>query len=377
MSHISARNLTLSLKAAVFVCFIVLVFGCSHTVTKRCESVDVVRSSFLGVVWNQGHAKASIISQDGGFSYSVPGGFLWWFGDTFKGSRDNTGKPHFAGGAVSCAVAQLGETIENAPPELLFLTGQDGKVAQAIEFLPDESWDHHRIWPLSGIYINGRSYIYYSLIELAGEGIWNFKSVGSGLAYSTQPLSVYKRIQTPQGWRFPVAPAAIVPAGDWLYFFDVEKRDDRHGVWLSRARPAEIENPDEYQFYCGPEPTFTQDKNKEILFLPGIYGQVSIIWNDYLKKYILASSSDFFQPREIRFFTAENTFGPWERAFAITVPEYRQDKKVELVYCSYFHPELFHNNGRIMNLTFSLQLKDAGFDVNNEMVEIEVNSTKS
>ena len=300
------------------------VFGCSAPGSKRCGSFDVVRSRFLGSVWNQGHAEASIISQDGGYSYNVPGGSLWWFGDT-----------------------------------------------------PEESWDLHRIWPLGGIYVNGKSYIYYSLIELTGKGTWNFRSVGSGLACSAQPLSLHKRIQTPEGWRFPVKPSAIVTTDDWIYLFDVEKRGGQQGVWLSRVRPGEIENPNDYQFYCGPGPTFSRDKNKQILLLEKIYGQVSIIWNEHLKKYVLASSSDFSRPREIRFHTANEPFGPWSKAVAsITVPEYRQGKKVELVYCSYFHPELFRENGRIMNLTFSLHLEDAGFDANNEMVEVEVKSCR-
>ena len=132
------------------------------------------------------------------------------------------------------------------------------------------------------------------------------------------------------------------------------------------------ENPDNYQFYCGQGSSFDLDKNKEVLFLQNIYGQVSVIWNEYLNKYILASSSDFLHPRKIRFYSAENPFGPWKQACAITVPKYRQSKKVKLVYCSYFHPELFRDNGRIMNLTFSLLLEDAGFNVNNEMVEVEV-----
>jgi len=42
------------------------------------------------------------------------------------------------------------------------------------------------------------------------------------------------------------------------------------------------------------------------------------------------------------------------------------------VYCAYLHPELFRENGRVMNLTFSLGLQDAGFDSNCEMVEIEL-----
>ena len=377
MARISIKNRALGFKASILIFIIFAILGCSSAPITKSESVDTVQATFLGEIWNQGHAQASIISQDGGASYRVPGGSLWWFGDTFMGSRNKTGESHFDGGAVSCSVAQLGEPIHSLPPVLHFLTGRDGKVAQAIKFLPEEPWERYRIWPLNGIYVNHRSYIYFSLIELTGKKLWDFKSVGSGLAYSMQPLTVHKRIQNSNGWRFPVAPSAIVNTEDWLYFFDVEKRNQQNGVWLSRVRPANIENPDDYEFYCGPELKFTRDKSKQVLLLPNIYGQVSVTWNEYLKKYLLASSSDFSRPREIRFYSADNLPGPWNLDFAITVPEYRQGKKVEIAYCSYFHPELFRDNGRIMNLTFSLLLEKGGFDVNNEMMEVEINSKPS
>jgi hypothetical protein len=353
-------------------CVISSACGCSTLAQEKHMGFEIVQSRFLGSAWGQGHADASIVSQDGGSSYAVPGGALWWFGDTFKGSRDEEGRPHFEGGAVSCAVALLEEADTNIPAALRFWTGSDGTVGQAITFLEDESWDHHRIWPLGGIYLNGKSYVYYSLIEI-GHGTWDFKGVGSGLAWSTEPLGVHKRIQTAQGWRFPAAPACIVPTEDWLYLYDVERRNNRQGIWLSRVRPSEIENPDAYQFYSGPGPAFSRDKSEEALFLKDIYGQTSIVWNEYLRKYVMAASSDFFRARTIRFLTADEPCGPWsETAASITVPEYRQGKKVELVYCSFLHPELLRENGRIMTLTFSLHLADSGFDANNEIVEIEV-----
>ncbi|HNS20615.1 MAG TPA: hypothetical protein PKH24_08955 [Sedimentisphaerales bacterium] len=118
----------------------------------------------------------------------------------------------------------------------------------------------------------------------------------------------------------------------------------------------------------------THHHGEERLFLKDVYGQTSVVWNEYLRKYVLAASSNMFHPREIWFLTADKPFGPWSKPIAhVTVPEYRQGKKVELVYCSYLHPELFHENGRIMNLTFSLHLTDSAFDANNEVVEVEVN----
>ena len=87
----------------------------------------------------------------------------------------------------------------------------------------------------------------------------------------------------------------------------------------------------------------------------------------------MASSSDFDHPREIRFHVADAPYGPWSPPVArIEVPEYRQGKRVELVYCAYLHPELFRENGHVMNLTYTPSLQNAGFDINCEMVEIEV-----
>ncbi len=68
----------------------------------------------------------------------------------------------------------------------------------------------------------------------------------------------------------------------------------------------------------------------------------------------MASASDFDHPREIRFLVAKAPYGPWGAPVTrIQVPERCQGKRVELAYCACLHPELFRNNGRVMNLTFS------------------------
>jgi hypothetical protein len=98
-----------------------------------------------------------------------------------------------------------------------------------------------------------------------------------------------------------------------------------------------------------------------------------VAWNPYLQKYVMVSSSDFNHPREIRFLVADAPYGPWGQPVArIEVPEYAQRKRVEMVYCTYLHPELFRENGRMMNLTYSTSLQNAGFDANCEMVEVEI-----
>jgi len=355
----------------------VIVSGCSPATTAEKptgKTIEIVQTNFLGSLWNESHAKASIISQDGGESFVVPGGAIWAFGDTFKGSRSADGSPHFAGGAISCSIAFLEEQARSYPPAFTYLVSSNGDAVSPFELFPNEQpVERYRIWPLGGIHVNGQYYLFYSLIEVFGNGQWDFRGVGSGLARSKVPLGRYERLRPHGDWRFPVEPTQVIEADGWLYLFSIHEFKGRQGVALARVRPDKIENPDAYEFYTGAGPKFSSRKEAVALLVGNIPGQVSVAWNPYLQKYVMASSSDFDHPREIRFLVADAPYGPWSPPVArIEVPEYRQGKRAEMVYCAYLHPELFHENGRVMNLTYSLGLQDAGFDANCEMVEIGV-----
>ena len=107
---------------------VALVSGCSPAFTTEQTTncpFAIVQAKFLGTLWNQAHARASIISQDGGESFTVPGGAIWAFGDTFKGSRSADGTPHFAGGAISCAIAFLGAKAPDYPPAFDYLVSSN------------------------------------------------------------------------------------------------------------------------------------------------------------------------------------------------------------------------------------------------------------
>ena len=357
-----------------------LVSGCSSSLSAKKpkgDTFDIVQSNFLGSLWNQSHARASIISQDGGQSFVVPGGAIWAFGDTFKGLRSADGAPHFAGGAVSCSIAFLGENAGSYPPAFTYLASSNGVVVSPFEFLPNEPEERFRIWPLGGIHVNGQYYLFYSVIEILGEGQWNFRGVGAGLARSQVALGPYERLQPRGNWRFPMAPSQVLENDGWLYLFEIAENKGKQGVGLARVRPEKIEEPDAYEFYTGVGPKFSSRKEAASMLVRNVPGQVSVAWNQYLGKYLMASSSDFDHPREIRFHVADAPYGPWSAPIArIEVPEYRQGKRVELVYCSYLHPELFRENGRVLNLTFTPGLQNAGFDGNCEMVEIEVRRQK-
>ncbi|MGH7994213.1 MAG: DUF4185 domain-containing protein, partial [Limisphaerales bacterium] len=242
------------------------------------------------------------------------------------------------------------------------------------EFLPNEKpTRRYRIWPLGGTHVNGQCYLFYSLIEVFGNGQWDFRGVASGLGRSAIALGPYERLQPHGDWRFPVAPTQVIEADGWLYLFEIREFSRKQGVALARVRPEKIEDPGAYEFYTGIGPKFSSRKEAAALLAGNVPGQVSVAWNPYLQKYVMVSSSDFDHPREIRFLVADAPYGPWSPPVArMEAPKYAQGKRVEMVYCAYLHPELFRENGRVMNLTYSTGLQNGGFDANCEMVEVEI-----
>jgi hypothetical protein len=362
-----------SILLLVVVAFVSGCSSCRPAKEQKGYAFRVVQSRFLGSLWNESQARASIVSQDGGQSFVVPGGAIWAFGDTFKGSRSADGTPHFAGGAVSCSIALLGENANRYPPAFDYLVSSNDGAVSPFGYFPDEPEERYRIWPLGGIQVNGQHYLFYSLIEIFGKGSWDFRGVGSGLARSQVALGHYERLRPRDNWRFPVAPCQVIEAGGWLYLFEITEVKGKQCVGLARVHPDKIEDPGSYEFYAGVGPRFSSRKEASSVLVENVPGQVSVAWNAHLGKYVMASSSDFGHPREIRFHVADAPYGPWSPAVArIEAPEYRQGKRVELVYCAYLHPELFREGGRVMNLTYSLMLENAGFDANCEMVEVEV-----
>jgi hypothetical protein len=365
-----------SLIAGLVMC-LDLVSGCSTTAPTGGQNgrpFEIVQTHFLGSLWNAAHARASIISQDGGESFVVPGGAIWAYGDTFKGSRSADGTPHFAGGSISTAIAFLADGATRYPPAFDYLVSSNGDAVSPFKLLPTElPAKDYRIWPLGGIHVNGRYYLYYSLINIFGTGSWDFRGVGSGLGRSPVALGHYERLQPHGNWRFPVDPTQVIEADGWLYLFGIETYHGKSGVALARVRPEKIEDPGAYEFYAGAGPNFSSRKEDATVLVENVPGQVSVAWNPYLKQYLMASSSDFDHPREIRLMVADAPYGPWSPSVArIQVSDHAQGKEVEMAYCTYFHPELFRENGRVMVLTYSLGLKDSGFDANCEMVKVEI-----
>jgi hypothetical protein len=96
----------------------------------------------------------------------------------------------------------------------------------------------------------------------------------------------------------------------------------------------------------------------------GFGAQISVYWNAHLQQYCMLSAGNTIQIR-----TSKTLWGPWSKATDVfDVPsELAGDG---LIYCAYFHPELWQNNGQTMVFTYCIT--DGNGDGLPYMVEISL-----
>ncbi len=263
-----------------------------------------------------------------------------------------------------------------SPLPFTYFTDSTNNAANPLSLLPSESPDLHRMWPLGGITLRGRTYLYYAMIEKTdGQAPWNFKDIGGGLASSPTPLGHYTRLTPNNNWRFPIEPFQVLHIGDYLYLFQIRGQPPLKGASLARVPAASIEDPAAYEWFNGlsprGDPTWSREPTESAVILPEAAGQFSIAWNKTLNAWLGVTSSDFFHPREIQFRTAAHPWGPWSEPTRLPVQD-KPNKTTDLIYCTALHPELSKEDGSEVALTFCRMLKGDWELSNPELVRVRV-----
>ena len=240
----------------------VLASGCATSLSTKTltrSPFEIVQSKSLGCMWNDVHARASIISQDGGESFAARAAPSGLSATPSKARRSADGTPHYAGGAESCTIAFLPTNSAPYPPAFNYLVSTNGAISP-FTYFPDEPPKRYRLWPLGGIYLNGQSYLYYSRIEIFGTGTWDFRGAGGGLARSSAPLGPYERLQPHGDWHFPIEPTQVLEANGWLYLYDIKELKGKQGVILARVRPEKNRRSGRLRILHRPRPAILAPK---------------------------------------------------------------------------------------------------------------------
>jgi hypothetical protein len=203
--------------------------------------------------------------------------------------------------------------------------------------------------PTQGISVDGNIYLFFmSVKEWGAPGYWTANY--SGVAKSQddgQNFTILDNLRWPGESGY--IQVAIAPYEDYLYFWTIPS--SRFGpVSLMRVPPSRIEDFEAYEYYSGSrgkEPRWSSSMRDAVALVPGPVGELSVIWNQYLSRWIMTYLNEEEARIEIR--EAPEPWGPWSTALELV-----DGREYPGLYGAFLHPDLTSGSGRVIYFTMSL-----------------------
>ncbi len=278
----------------------------------RTDQVWDVGGTDLGIIWE-----------------TTPGNYGIFFGDTFGSDfNPNPNSPGPNGSRWRSNVLAYSKST-NLDQGLVFdrmITGGDGK---AKEVLPGAGIGSTSSLPSAAIRANGIDYVHC------------FKVNSWVPDLTTQYSTVYKSTDDGQNWsrvtgvtfaagsRFALT--GYFKKDGFVYMIGTPTYRNRPG-YLARIKEDDMENIGNYEYWNGNTRQWVKgDESQATVLIEGTVGELSLIYNETYKKWIVA----YFNGAEynITMRIADDITGPWTTKFVLaTGQDYPQ------LYGSYFHP---------------------------------------
>lgn len=290
-------------------------------------------------VWDVGGTDLGIIWE------TEPGNYGIFFGDTFGSdfnpNPDNPG-PNGSRWRSNVLAYSKNDDLEQGIVFDKMITGSDGK---AKEVLPGARSGGNSSIPTAAVRANGVDYAH------------SFKVASWSPDLSTEYSTLYKSVDGGQNWsrvsdvtfsgtsRFALA--GFFKKDGYVYMVGTPTYRSKPG-YLARIKEENIEHLAEYEYWNGNSKTWVKnDENAATVIIPGTVGELSLIYNETYKKWIVA----YFNGAEynITMRIADEITGPWDTKFVLAKgSEYPQ------LYGSYFHP--LSTKGDYLYFTMSMWL---------------------
>jgi hypothetical protein len=224
-------------------------------------------------------------------------GRVWFvFGDTFEDRpADMTG-----GGGSSWRSNTMAWTTDDDPSDGITLDGMIVDPAgSAKELLSSKKIDGDEITviPTYGFAVGDVMYLHYMSVRHWGDpGEWEVN--GAGLARSTDHGEHWTKVVHGPHWGpesgfVQVSVAHATEGGtDWLYVWGIT-HGRFGGVRLARVPADRVEAPSAWRYYSGTShgrADWSVSQAKAVLVVDDTVGELSVVWSDYLQRWIMTSS---------------------------------------------------------------------------------------
>ena len=279
-----------------------------------------------GVKWNVGGTDLGIVWE------IQPGKYGIFFGDTFGNDfTPNPSNPGPNGGSWRSNVLAFSENT-NLDDGLIFsdmATDSRGYAREIVYSAKDGSGNGD--WtsiPTAAIRANNADYVHYFNMKNWNGWVLNYSGLYKSLDYG-QTWSKCNTISFPSHSYF--AMGGYFKKDGYVYMIGTPAGRDG-AARLCRFLESDIENRDNYEYWNTVSKEWIKgDENKASIIIYDKVGELSFIYNDKMKKWIIAY---FCATRyNITMRTAEDITGAWSAPYELASgSEYPQ------LYGSYFHP---------------------------------------
>lgn len=312
----------------------------------------VTYSRDLPRFWEDAMSDAGVKGQDGGESVPYPSGALWAFGDTEMSWR-------LAHPNTALYLRKVANSTELFHVQYV----RDAHAAVCILPLAGTWWcGDNRIWPFAGLLLGDMVYLWYILITKTGSGVWDFRGE-PGLSKTSIGSFEFQPLAPPPGskWPFLTDAAVILPADGRIYMlFHLDS--DQGKEYVARVLPGDLEQPEQYEYFCGFvgifDPVWLRNISRRQAIMDNC-GYPSVFWHARLQRYLLLHSYDLWNhPHDLYISIVRNPWGPIEETRLVyhkpgaIGPDLRG-----IIKTLYWHPELFVDD-RVLYLTYCIEGED-------------------
>lgn len=290
----------------------------------------------------------NVYGADIGLMVSFQSRLLFIFGDTFGPDkydwRSNT----------------IAYSLDSDPTDGIMLTGwiTDNVTHLAKELIHSAKIDEVEMTVIpTAAYANEHClYIYYmSVITWSDHGDWDCNNASIAYSFNGHTFHEALNISWPGDsnfieWGLVKGGTGAPSTGGYLYFLATGS-GRFHSCYLTRVPETQILNQSSYQYFTGlstsDAPLWSPNHVAAQPVLDAPMGEISVMWNNYLGKYMLMNLDDVAKRLIVRI--AASPWGPWSQPLTvISRPEYVG------FYAPNIDPLLVEEEGRFVYFTMSL-----------------------